>query len=147
MSRGKGNRTIREKAKPFYEGFGFVVGKTEAVSRFAKVQDLFSDIFDEDAEEYRDTGFDLLALRPDKVIFVQVTTNNPKTQKFYKEFARRYGSDVVKVHVFTHYDRDGFRIQDYQPDGTIKEIELRKSKNNETSRSFWWWKGKKEIRF
>jgi hypothetical protein len=139
MSRAKGNRTIREKAQPYYEYLGFSITRTESVSRYSKEQDLFANIFDDEDEDYRDTGFDLMGIKTDSVVLVQVATNSPKTQKWYKEFARRYANHVVQVHVFTHYDRDGFRIQNYLPDGRIEETDYRLSKNKHAKRTIWWW--------
>lgn len=139
MSRSKGNRTVNEKAKPYYEGLGFFVDKVEFVSRYSKKQDLLSTIFSEEEESYSAKGFDIIALREDQLIFVQVCTNSPKTRKWYKEFAIRYANDYLKVHVFTHYDGDGFRIQDYLPDGSIIETDLRKSKNDSAS-TIWWFR-------
>lgn len=138
-SRSKGNRTVREKAVPFYEKLGFFVAKVEVGGKFAKEKDLYANIFDDHEENYTASGFDLICLNEEKVIFVQVTTNSPKTQKWYKAFARMFARRDVEVHVFTHYDNDGFRVQNYLPDGSIDDTDYRLSKNPHAKRSFWWW--------
>jgi hypothetical protein len=122
-NRSKGNRIIREKAVPHYEEQGFIVDRAEQTGRYVKEKDLFSGGLDGD---YNDTGFDLVAIRSDKIILIQVTTNKPKVQKWYKDFAEKFANDVVEVHVYTWYDRKGPRIQNYQKDRTIKEQDLRK---------------------
>jgi hypothetical protein len=145
MSRSKGNRTVNEKAKPFYEGLGYKVDKVEFVSRYATKQDLFSTIFEDEEEDYSDSGFDIVAISPDRLILVQVCTNSPKTRKWYLEFASRYANDYLKVHVFTHYDGDGFRIQDYQADGSIIETDLRQTKNDPAGTIWWFLECEKTI--
>jgi len=123
VSRSKGNRIVREKAIPYYEDLGFdLIDKTEHVGRFRKSQDLFAGKF---GEGYTDQGFDIICLRPKKVVFCQVKTNSPPTQKFYREFAQMFASEEIGVHCYTWYDYKGARIQMYQPDGSITEIDQR----------------------
>lgn len=123
MSRSKGNRIVREKAIPYYKDLGFpLVDKTEHIGRFRKSQDLFSGQL---GEGYTDQGFDIICLKPEIVVFCQVKSNSPPTQKWYRDFAEMYASDDVRVECYTWYDYKGARIQQYLPDGTINEIDLR----------------------
>lgn len=138
MSRAKGNRTIREKAKPYYEALGFKTDSVELGGRFVKEKDLFARIFEDDDETYSAKGFDIVAISEECLILIQVATNSPKTQKWYKRFAKKYANERLLVHVFTHYDGDGFRIQNYTPDGKIIETDLRKSKQPHAVNTFFW---------
>lgn len=138
MSRAKGNRIVRERAIPFYENLGYWTEKVEQVGTYITSQDMFARLYDE-GDEFRDTGFDIVALKGKTLILCQVTTNSPKTQKWYKYFAQRHAHEHLRVHVLTWYDRDGFRLQEYMPeDGTINETDLRKSRNADANSVIWY---------
>lgn len=125
MTRKKGNR-IRRKAKSFYENKGYKVDYVEKTGRFIKYKDLFGKLFD---DEHTDKGFDMMCIKDGEVILCQVKTNKPATQAWYKEFAENFASENFRVICWTWYDRDGPRIQEYLPDRSIEEVDLRKSSN------------------
>lgn len=111
MSKRKGARTKR-KCKKFYEERGWDVGDVEKTSRYAKQKDLFD-------------LFDLIAIKGQKVKFIQVKTNKPATQKPYKEWAKKHCCHNIECVVATWYDYKNWRLQKYKKDGTIEEEDLR----------------------
>lgn len=111
MSRAKGNRT-RYKCIAFYEEKGWEVATVENNSKFVKIKDLFG-------------LFDLIAVKDKEIMLIQVKTNKPAPQADFKDWARFHGSKHVRVIVWTWYDYKGARIQEYLPDGTITETDLR----------------------
>ena len=115
MSSKKGRRTVKKALRLFSER-GYSMDTVEKKHRYAKARDLFSEECD---------GFDIVGISPEEFLLIQVKTNKPATQKTYKEFAKKYGNDVVKVVVATWYDHKGWRIQWYRPDGKIIEEDLR----------------------
>jgi hypothetical protein len=116
-ARGKGRRTLN-KAKEYYEGQGYLVDEVELGGRFRKSKDLFS------SETFG--GFDLVAIKQGLVLFIQVKTNTPATQRPYKEFARKYCGRSVRVEGYTHYDRRGPVIHHFNKNGTVTKKDLRK---------------------
>ena len=117
MNRKKGNRS-RRKVSKFYEEKGYIVDKVEKTHKWAKEKDLFALSL---GDGYTDKGFDLIAMNTGEVVFVQVKTNSPATQKWYRDFSENYAGEVVRVVVATVEDYKGIRIQWYQPDGEIEE--------------------------
>ena len=113
-SRSKGQRTVK-KAIAYLESEGFVVDDVEKKGRYLLHKDLFSKICD---------GFDLIALKPKLVVFIQVKTNKKPLQKTYKWFARKYASREIQVWSLTWMDRKGFVKQKYNTNGTITETVL-----------------------
>ena len=111
MSKAKGNRTKRKCIK-YYAGKGWRVQDVENNYKFAIRKDLFD-------------LFDLIAIKGRRVMFIQVKTNKPATQKDYKDWAEKHGSENLLTIVWTWYDREGPRIQQYMPDRTIKETDER----------------------
>ena len=144
-SRAKGKRSVA-KVKEYFKSQGYLVGDTEQVSKYAKVQDLYSDYCltcktqcedytgeglvckcgNKDSKQKRFPGFDLVAIKKGVVELVQVKTNSPATKKPYKQFASRFTTSNIKVVCATIYDRKGLRLQYYNKNGTIKEKDLRK---------------------
>lgn len=135
MSRNKGNRTVRKRAIPFFKDAGFLVAKVEFISRYSEAQDLFVGSLDGD---YTDQGFDLICIEQNRILLVQVKTNSPPTQKWYRHFAQKYGGTNLMVFCYTWYDGDGARIQHYNQDGQITELELRKNRNKDATRVVWY---------
>lgn len=136
MSKAKGRRTLN-KAKEYLEEQGYIIDEVELGGKFRKYRDLFAGYCtncwqrtDEKCCDNSDRfeGFDLVAVRSKLpvVLFVQVKTNQPSTQKNYKKFAGSFAGKYVGVWVMTWYDRKGFRVQKYYSNGTIKELDLRK---------------------
>jgi hypothetical protein len=117
MSKSKGGRT-RRRIEKYFRSKGYAVAKVETTGKFTKSKDLFS----RDIEgNFSDCGFDSLALSQGNIIFIQAKTNTPATQKWYKLFAKEYANEVVEVLVATWVDREGLRLQWYEPDGSIIE--------------------------
>lgn len=137
-SKAKGRRTLN-KAKKYLEEQGYIIDEVELGGKFRKYRDLFAGYCtscwqrtdDEGCCKNPDRfeGFDLVAVRAKLpvVLFVQVKTNQPSTQRNYKKFAAKFASRYVGVWVMTWYDHDGLRIQKYYSNETIKELDLRKS--------------------
>lgn len=131
---GKGRRTLN-KAKDYFEENGWLVDECEQGGKFRKYKDAFAgyciscwERTDEKCcdNEKRFGGFDLLSVKNGRCVLTQVKTNSPATQGPYKEFAKMFASSQVEVWVMTWVDYKGFRIQKYQPNGTIIEEDLRK---------------------
>lgn len=111
-NRAKGARTKR-KCKEFYEDRGWQVGDVEKSQKYAKTRDLFD-------------LFDLVAIKGARVKFIQVKTNQPATQKDYREWAKEHCCDGrIECTVATWYDYKDWRLQNYLEDGTIDEEDLR----------------------
>lgn len=116
MSRAKGNRTLR-KAIEYYEEEGWLVDRVELGGRFTKSKDLFS------SETFG--GFDLVGLKPGRIILIQVKTNTPATQGPYIEFAKTYSGRNVLVEGWTWYDRKGPVKHRFYKNGKVKRVDLR----------------------
>ena len=130
-AKSKGRYTIT-LCKEYYESKGYLVDEVELGGRFRKSKDLFSGLCFECgsvcSQEGHETfpGFDLVAIKPSEpILLIQVKTNIPATQQPYKDFAKIYASRHVYVVVWTHYRRQGPRIQRYCKNGSIQEIDLR----------------------
>lgn len=108
-TRIKGNKT-QARAIKFLESDGWLVDKVEKTGRFTKQKDLFG-------------LFDLVAVRPDGVLFVQVKTNQPAAQIPIGEFCIFNNQKAVCM---TWYDRRGWVFHHYYPDGSIVREDLRK---------------------
>lgn len=102
-SRAKGNKSVNATLKYLraeYPGWMFSV--VEKTGKFQKNHDLFSD-----TEVKQSTGFDLIGIStgPSDMILVQVSTNNLKTLKWYKEFQDKY--QWIKVLLIARVDGAG----------------------------------------
>lgn len=114
-ARQKGSR-IRLKVKKWFEAQGYLVDIVEKTSRFAKNKDLFG--------EFGDGGFDLIAIGEGSLVLIQVKTNRPDQPDYYIDFAKKYCNDVVECLVATWYDRDGLRLQYYEPEGYVTDFKI-----------------------
>lgn len=117
----KGLRT-KNKARNYYETQGWMVDDCEKTGKFIKKKDLFD-------------LFDLVAIRDGVVNFIQVKTNNPAKVSTYRDWAKEHCNSNIKCEVFTWYDYEGPKIQDYKEDGSIVELDLRKESNE--GKSLW----------
>lgn len=115
-TRAKGRRTLN-KAKEYYESNGWKVDECELGGRYRKSRDLFS------SEDF--PGFDLVAIKPGRVRFIQVKTNTPAIQGPYKQFAKRYCGNKFSVECWTWYDRQGPVIHRYYKNGKVKRFDER----------------------
>lgn len=116
MGRRKKGLKTKRKAKKFYEEIGWTVDDVEASYRYAKSKDLFG-------------LFDLIAIKERSIVFIQVKTNRPATQKEYKKWAKEHCCENIYCEVYTWYDNNGPRIQHYREDGSIIDVDLRMRKN------------------
>lgn len=143
-TRSKGNRT-KNRIKEYYQSLGYIVADGEQVSKYSKVQDLFSDYClnckeqcrdhkgeglickcgDKDSEQDRFPGFDLVAINDKHTVWIQCKTNSPSTQRPMKEFAKAFVHRKRYIVCATWYDRAGLRIQKYCKNGSIIEKDLR----------------------
>lgn len=130
----------------YYKDEGYLVANGEQVSKYSKVQDLFSDYClnckqqcwdwkgpgllcacgDENSEQNRFPGFDIVATDGRKTIWIQCKTNSPVTQQPMKDFAKKFASRYIYIVCATWYDRKGLRIQRYCKNGNILEKDYRK---------------------
>lgn len=118
MSRQKGNR-IRLKIKKWFEAQGYLVDVCEKTHRFAKFKDLFGEAFDDE-----DGGFDLIAIAPESLVFIQCKTNRPSKPDWFQKFAEQYGDHTIETLVGTWYDREGLRLQYYEPEGFVTDFKI-----------------------
>ena len=109
--RQKGNRTVR-RAVEFYGSQGYLVDRVEKTGRWIVDKDLFS-------------LFDLIGIRKNEVVLIQVKTNQPPTQSAYVEFAQKYSGTAIRVEAFTWYDRMGYVIHQFFSDGSVTRIDRR----------------------
>ena len=133
MSRAKGRRT-QNKAIKHLENLGYIVDVVERTGKFRKYKDLYSgfcvncwkreDECCDNKDEFE--GFDIIAIKSDHTILVQIKTNSPATQRTFKKFAKKFATKHRKVWCMTWYDRSGWVIQDYTKTKIIK-TDLRKT--------------------
>lgn len=124
MSMKSKGRRSRYKVEDYFREKGYLVADTEkSGSKYIKERDLFA--LSQDGE-YSDKGFDLIALGKGNVIFIQVCSNKPKSQSFYRDFAKQYADGYVEILVTTVEDYDGIRCQWYESDGSITETYIEK---------------------
>lgn len=122
MSRAKGNRN-RRKVERLFRKWGYLVANVEKGGKFTKEKDLFAL---SQGDGYADKGFDSLALGDGNIVFIQVCSNIPKAQAFYRDFAKMYADGYTEVVVATVEDYYGIKLQYYEPDGSIIEIYINK---------------------
>lgn len=144
-TRAKGSRTKKDIAA-YYRNLGYLVADGEKISKYAKVQDLYSDFClnckkqawevkgtkglvcecgDENSDQDRFPGFDLVAINKKHTLWIQAKTNSPSTQRPMKEFAKLFATRYRYVLCVTKYDYQGLRIQRYCKNGSIMEKDLR----------------------
>ncbi len=114
-SRAKGNRTVR-RAIEFYQQRGWLVDKVEKTSKFLKNKDLYS--------EYCD-GFDLIGIRKNQTVLIQVKTNRPGKKDSYIDFAKKMAGTNLLVQMITWYDAKGFVLQKFYSTGRVVTEDLR----------------------
>lgn len=112
QTRQKGNRSLR-RAIEYYEADGWRIDKVEKTGKFIIDKDLFN-------------LFDLVGVKPNKSVYVQVKTNRPPPQKDFLEFSQQYAGTHLFVESYTWYDRKGAKILRYNKNGTITTLDFRK---------------------
>lgn len=105
--KAKGYRTVA-KCRKFYEGDGWKIANVEKTSRFIQEKDLFG-------------LFDLIGIRKNEVIFIQVKTNRKPKLTEYEEFAKKYCGDAIKCELYIWFDRKGPVVYKFTKTETIKE--------------------------
>lgn len=116
-SRVKGNRS-RRKAIEYYEHLGWTIDVCERTGRFIKYKDLFAKI--------NNHGFDLIGIKNNKVILVQVKTNVLPNQGAYLDIASQFAGENVIIESYTWFDIKGPVVVTYNNNGTISKNDMRK---------------------
>lgn len=116
-TRRKGNRN-RRRVQHYFSDIGYITANVEKTGKFVSEKDLFAL---SEGEDYNDKGFDVLAIKKHRVLLIQVKSNTPAVQAFYRDFAKKYACECIGVICATVIDYKGMRIQEYQYDGTIEE--------------------------
>jgi Holliday junction resolvase len=118
-TRQKGNRT-RRKAVEYYESQGWKVDTVEKAGRFIVEKDLFASL---------GAGFDLIGIKKNLIVLIQVKTNNPPTRKKYLIFSEQYGGTNILIESYTWFDNDGYIVLRYLPTKDMVVVdEKRKTK-------------------
>ena len=97
----KGWRTVR-KGREVLHQMGYITDTVEKTSRFAKQKDCFK-------------LWDVLALKPRTLIFIQFTTTKPHTHKPFQQFANEYGTDQLWFEQWVWIKYTGFKRYKYYP--------------------------------
>jgi len=87
----KGNRN-RLKAIKYFESYGYDVAVVERTGRHIKVKDMYG-------------LFDLVAIRKDLCLFIQVASNRPHVHKAFEEYSLRYVFRSIKFIQIVWIDR------------------------------------------
>lgn len=111
-TRQKGNRSVR-KARDYYEEQGWKTDVVEKTGKFIFEKDLYG-------------LFDVVGIKKNQVIFVQVKTNRPPTREPFKDFAKDYAGKNLRIQSYTWYDRRGPIIHSFLSSGKITKKDLRK---------------------
>jgi len=98
-TRRKGNRNQLKAIKSLEEE-GYEVAKVEQKGKFVPIKDMFG-------------LFDLVAINPSNIMFVQVTSNRPHTHKEYLEFSKKYTNPDPLIIQMVWVDRKGWKVFDY----------------------------------
>lgn len=115
-SRQKGRRSV-QRAIDYYTLQGYRLEKVEKTGRFVVEKDLFG-------------LFDLLGIKKNQTIFIQVKTNKPATLQPYIDFAVMYAGTSFLIENFTWYDRSGFIVQKFTNDGLVAKEDWRKDEKD-----------------
>lgn len=83
---------------------GYLVDTVEKTSKFAKVKDLFG-------------LFDVISLKFDHMILIQVTTSKPHPHNKYLKFVKEYGNEYLWIEQWVWIKYYGFNIYKYYPSG------------------------------
>ena len=70
--------------------------------------------------------FDLIGLRRNQILLVQVKTNRPATQKPYIDFAKAYAGSNLSIQMLTWYDHKDFVLQKFYSTGRVSTEDFRK---------------------
>tara|TARA_Y100001937_G_scaffold41376_1_gene58669 strand:+ start:699 stop:1136 length:438 start_codon:yes stop_codon:yes gene_type:complete len=134
-AKAKGRRTT-VKAMTYLRELGMIVDEVELGGKYRESKDLFSNLCTKCWEikcnhvlEETFSGFDLIALHDNQVLFVQVKTNKPPLQKSYKLFAQKFATQYIRVLAMTWYDRKGWVIHEFKRDGVVNKKDLRHKPN------------------
>lgn len=97
--RAKGKRILR-KAIELLQQQGYIASDVEKVGRFIKDKDLFG-------------VADILALKRNEVLFLQVTCGRPHNHTKYKAFGEAYTGSNVKMQQWVWLGRGKWKTFDY----------------------------------
>lgn len=98
-ARAKGSRNEKKYIDELVSQ-SWLVDRVEKKGKFLKEKDLFG-------------LFDLIALKGNITMLVQVTTNRPHTHKDYSDFAKKWYHPLRRIRQVVWYDRKGWVIFDY----------------------------------
>ena len=115
-TRVKGNRS-RRRAIEYYTSQGWLIDIVEKTGKWIVNKDLFS--------EACGIGFDLVGIKHNQVLFVQVKTNVAPQKKEYAQFANKYAGENLLVEMFVWHDFRGIVIYEFYSNGSIQERDLR----------------------
>ena len=118
--RAKGNRN-RNKSRLLYESDGWVIDVVEKTSKWVVEKDLFSST---------GAGFDLIGLKRNTIVLIQVKTNRIPKLDSYIEFAKKYAGTNLLIHINVWFDRAGCVVKTIDSSGIIFTNDLRKRKQN-----------------
>jgi len=105
-TRVKGSR-LRLAAKKVFEDMGFLVDIVEKTHRFAPIRDCFG-------------VADLIAIKKNSVVLIQVTANRPHTHGQFEEFSREYCGSNVGMQQWVWIDNKGWRVFAYEDGKKIR---------------------------
>lgn len=111
-SRAKGNSSVR-KAIAYYTDEGWLVDKVEKTGKYIKDKDLYN-------------LFDLVGVKSNQTIFIQVKTNRPANKEGYVKFAKKYAGEHLFIECYTWYDFVGPTIHSYRRTGKVIRFDYRK---------------------
>jgi hypothetical protein len=101
-TRIKGNRSVR-RAIEYYTKEGWVVDKVEKVGKWILIKDLYG-------------LFDLVGVKNNRTVFIQVKTNLFPKKDLYFEFAKKFGGKNLFVESYTWFDNKGEVVYRYLPE-------------------------------
>jgi len=99
-TRSKGNRNQLKCIRKL-EADGYLVSKTEQSFKYSTETDAFG-------------LFDLIAIDPNNLILIQVTTNVPHTHKKFIDFSKKYCIPNICYEQWVWYDRKGWKVFMYK---------------------------------
>lgn len=106
MSKEKGDRRERQ-ARDHYESAGYKVERSQG-TRWDRT-DWYG-------------HFDLMAMRPDGLVFIQVKSNQASGIQDMLNWARFWGAPGIKYDIAVCHDREGWRLIRLFPDADTYEV-------------------------
>jgi len=108
-TKSKGRRAV-SKLRTLLESKGFITDTVEKTGKFIKIKDLFS-------------LFDLIAVKGQIHVYIQVTSTRPHVHKNYQKWANLHASEYVWIEQWVMIAYKGWKRFKYYPSGK-KEVEV-----------------------